>query len=154
VEIGGYLCFQSDRENQTTFFSTLREYKSRVLTQNQNLFYLFSEGGRVEVICEVMKLKPDSVKDYVEMHKNSSQELISAIRESGFLEEYIYLLGNLVIVIMKCENFEKSRKCLLGNGIFQKWTEKVQRMLMEDEDLFNSKEKIIDLKPLWNLKDF
>ena len=108
----------------------------------------------MEVICEVMKLKPDSVKDYVEMHKNSSQELISAIRESGFLEEYIYLLGNLVIVIMKCENFEKSRKYLLGNGIFQKWTEKVQRMLMEDEDLFNSKEKIIDLKPLWNLKDF
>lgn len=108
----------------------------------------------MEVICEVMKLKPDSVKDYVEMHKNSSQELIRAIRESGFVEEYIYLLGNLVIVIMKCENFEKSRKRLLENGIFQQWTEKVQRMLMEDEDLFNSREKIIDLKPLWNLKDF
>ena len=108
----------------------------------------------MEVICEMMKLKQEYVKDYVEMHNNTWPELIQAIKESGIVEEYIYMLGNLVMVIMKCENFTKCRKSLLEKRIFQKWTEKVQRMLIKDESFFNSKEQIIDLKPIWNLSDF
>ena len=102
----------------------------------------------------MMKLKPENVKDYIQMHENTWPELIQAIKESGFIEEYIYMLDNLVIVIMKCEDFEKSRNSLLEKPVFQKWTAKVQSMLMEDEDFFKTREKIIDLKPMWNLADF
>jgi len=62
----------------------------------------------VEVICELMKLKPENIKDYIEMHNNTWPELVKAIRKSGFLEEYIYILDNLVIVIMKSNDFKKS----------------------------------------------
>jgi L-rhamnose mutarotase len=108
----------------------------------------------MEVVCELMKLKPKHVKEYVEMHENTWPELIQAIRESGFIEEYIYMLDNLVMVIMKCEDFDRSRKSLFQKPVFQRWTTKVQSMLMEDERFFHTKEKIIDLKPIWNLDDF
>ena len=45
----------------------------------------------MEVVCEMMKLKPENVKDYIEMHNNTWPELIKAIKESGFVEEYIYI---------------------------------------------------------------
>jgi L-rhamnose mutarotase len=108
----------------------------------------------MDVICEMMKLKPENVKDYIEMHNNTWPELIKAIKDSGFVEEYIYILDNLVIVIMKCEDFKKSCKILLDKEIFQKWTTKVRSMLMEDEPFFKTKDKIIDLEPVWNLADF
>ena len=108
----------------------------------------------MEVVCEMMKLKPENVKDYIEMHNNTWPELIKAIKDSGFIEEYIYILDNLVIVIMKCEDFKKSCETLLEKEIFQKWTTKVQSMLIEDEGFFKTRDKIIDLKPIWNLADF
>jgi L-rhamnose mutarotase len=107
----------------------------------------------MEVVCEMMRLKPEYVQDYIDMHENTWPDLIQAIKDSGFLEEYIYRLDNLVIVIMKCENFEKSREALVQKEVFQRWTAKVQSMLMEDESLFQSKQKIIDLYPIWNLSD-
>jgi L-rhamnose mutarotase len=111
------------------------------------------KGNSMEVVCEMMKLKPENVKDYIEMHNNTWPELIKAIKESGFVEEYIYILDNLVVVIMKCEDFKKSSKTLLDREIFQKWTTSVQSMLMEDEVFFKTKDKIIDLEPIWNLAD-
>ena len=90
----------------------------------------------MDVICEMMKLKPENVKDYIQMHENTWPELVKAIKESGFIEEYIYTLDNLVVVIMKCEDFEKSRKNLQDKEIFQKWTTLVQNMLIEDENFF------------------
>jgi L-rhamnose mutarotase len=102
----------------------------------------------------MMKLKPEYVKDYIEMHENTWPELIDAIKDSGFIEEYIYLLDNLVIVVMKCVDFEKSKKSLLEKEIFQKWTKEVQSMLMEDEVFFKTRDKIIDLEPFWKLNDF
>ena len=108
----------------------------------------------MEVVCEMMKLKPENVKDYKEMHDNTWPELIEAIKESGFIEEYIYILDNLVIVIMKCEDFQKSSKTLIEKEIFQKWTTRVRSMLVEDEAFFKTKDKIIDLKPIWNLADY
>lgn len=108
----------------------------------------------MEVICELMKLKPERVREYLDMHDNTPTELIRAIKECGFSEEYIYILDNLVIVIMKCEDFEKSRKKLSATAEFQRWTTKVLGMLTEDPRFFKTNDRIVDLKPVWNLDDF
>jgi hypothetical protein len=55
---------------------------------------------------------------------------------------------------MKCDDYKKSRKSLLSKVVFRKWTIRVQSMLMEDEAFFKTKDKLIDLKPIWNLTDF
>ncbi|MBN1838206.1 MAG: L-rhamnose mutarotase [Spirochaetales bacterium] len=105
----------------------------------------------MEVICELMRLHPERVRDYRDMHDNTWPELIAATRDSGFLEEYVYMLDNLVIVIMKCEDFRESVRRLTATAVYQRWTTKVRSMLIEDPELFKSNEKIVDLSPIWDL---
>lgn len=108
----------------------------------------------MQVICEIMRLKPEYVKEYINIHNKPWPGLVKAIRESGFLEEYIYIFGNLVIVIMKCENFDESRKRLITYDVFKKWTTKVQSMLIEDKETFPINGKLIDLDPIWSLDNY
>jgi L-rhamnose mutarotase len=105
----------------------------------------------MEVICEMMRLRPERTQDYRDMHDNTWPELIAAIRDSGFLEEYIYMLDNLVVVIMKCENFRQSVGRLTSTAVYQRWTTEVRGMLVEDRQLFGTDEKIVDLSPIWDL---
>ncbi|MCL4386528.1 MAG: L-rhamnose mutarotase [Cyanobacteria bacterium] len=108
----------------------------------------------MEVICEMMKLKTENIKDYIELHNNTWPGLVKALRESGFIEEYIFILDNLVIVVMKCENFKNSSSKLSSMEIFKKWTAKVRMMLINDEDFFHTKDVLIDIEPVWRLDKF
>ena len=108
----------------------------------------------MEVICEMMKLKPENVRDYVKLHNNTWPDLVKALRESGFLEEYIYILDNLVIVVMKCKNFNDSCSKLAETEVFKKWDTKVRSMLINDESFFHIKDVLLDLKPVWRLDNF
>ncbi|OHD75131.1 MAG: hypothetical protein A2V99_07090 [Spirochaetes bacterium RBG_16_67_19] len=108
----------------------------------------------MEVICELMRLRPDRVQSYRDLHERTWPELIAAIRESGFVEEYIYLLGNLVIVIMKCQDFREAVRRLAGTEVYRQWTTEVRSMLVEDKELFGTDEKIVDLSPVWDLSKF
>ena len=94
----------------------------------------------MEVVCEMMKLKPENIKDYIKLHDNTWPDLVKALRESGFIEEYIFILDNLVLVIMKCKNFKNSRSKLSSKEIFNRWTTKVRAMLVNDESFFHKKD--------------
>lgn len=108
----------------------------------------------MQVVCEMMRLRPECVQEYLDMHEHTWPELVRDIRASGFLEEYIYLHGSLVIVIMKCQDFKQSAARLLESPVFQKWTARVRAMLVPDEALFGTREPLLDLYPVWNLADF
>ncbi|MDD5658917.1 MAG: L-rhamnose mutarotase [Actinomycetota bacterium] len=108
----------------------------------------------MEVICEIIKLKPENVRDYMELHDNTWPELIKALRGSGFLEEYIYIFDNLVMVFMKCQNFKDSISRLSSIEIYKKWTAKVRAMIMIDKDFFHTEDVLLDLKPVWRLDEF
>ena len=108
----------------------------------------------MQVVCEMMRLRPECVQEYVDMHENTWPELVEAIRQSGFLEEYIYLRDTLVIVVMKCRDFKQSVNRLLQSTVFQKWTARVRAMLVPDEALFGTSEPLVDLYPIWNLADW
>jgi L-rhamnose mutarotase len=108
----------------------------------------------MEVICEMMKLKPERVKDYIDLHNKTWPDLVVATREAGIVEEYIYILDNLVMVIMKCENFNLTNSILEGVKVFKDWDVKVRDMLMEDVSFFHTKEVLLDLEPVWRLDNF
>jgi len=108
----------------------------------------------MEVICEIMELKPQSKNEYISLHDNTWPEIIKALRKSKFLEEYIFILGNIVIIFIKCESYKDSKAKLNETDIFKKWTTKVRKMLIKKPVLFNSDDVLIDLKPIWNLNDF
>ena len=108
----------------------------------------------MDIICEMMKLKPERVKDYIELHNNTWPELIKALRQSGFIEEYIYILDNLVIVIMKCENFKDANAKVEKTEVFKNWDIKVRDMIISDEIFFHTKDVLLDLEPIWRLDNF
>ena len=108
----------------------------------------------MQVVCEMMRLRPECVPEYLDLHEHTWPELVQDIRASGFLEEYIYIRGSLVIVIMKCRDFKQSVERLLASPVFQKWTTRVRAMLVPDEALFGTREPLVDLYPVWNLADF
>jgi len=84
----------------------------------------------MQMICELMRLHPDRVQDYRDMHEHTWAELI---------------------VIMKCEDFEDSVRRLSATPVYQRWTREVRAMLVEDRELFATSEKIVDLEPIWDL---
>lgn len=108
----------------------------------------------MQVVCEIMRLREDSVADYREMHEKTWPELITAIRNSGFVEEYIFLTGNLVMVVLKTEDYEASSTRLAATEVFQRWTTLVREMLTEDRELFGSTDTVVRLDPIWRLSDF
>lgn len=108
----------------------------------------------MQVVCEMMRLRPECVNEYVAMHENTWPEVVQAIRGSGFLEEYIYMVGTLVVVVMKCEDFRRSCERLLAAPVFQKWTALVRAMLVPDAALFGTADPLLDLHPVWTLSDF
>jgi len=108
----------------------------------------------MEVICEVMELKQENRKDYINLHNNTWPELVKALRDSGFLEEYIFILKNIVILFMKCENFEKSKSKLAQTDIYKKWTSLVRKMLLKHPAFFESDDLLLDLEPVWRLDCF
>lgn len=108
----------------------------------------------MEVVCELMRLKPDCVEEYLAMHRDTGSDLIRAIKESGFLEEYIYRMGAVIIVTMKCESFKRSVERLQATEVYQRWTTRVRAMLVSDRQLFGTDAVLVDLLPIWNLSDF
>ena len=108
----------------------------------------------MEVICEMMKLKADRVKDYVELHASTWPDLVKVTRQSGMLELYVYLLDNLVVVVMKCESFETTNSKLASNEVFQRWDQQIKAMLLIDEPFFHTSEVLLDLTPIWRLDNF
>ena len=108
----------------------------------------------MEVICEMMKLKPERVKDYIDLHNNTWPELVTATRKAGIVEEYIYILDNIVMVIMKCENFSLTNSILADVEVFKDWDIKVREMLICDDTFFHTKDVLLDLNPVWRLDNF
>jgi len=108
----------------------------------------------MEVICEMMKLKPERVNDYIDLHNNTWPEIVTATREAGMVEEYVYILDNIVMVIMKCENFNETCLKLANVEIVKDWDDKVREMLISDETFFHTKDVLLDLEPVWRLDNF
>ena len=108
----------------------------------------------MEVICEMMKLKPERVQDYIDLHNKTWPDLVTATREAGIVEEYIYILDNIVMVVMKCENFNLTNSILANVEVFKDWDVKVREMLISDESFFHTKDVLLDLEPVWRLDNF
>ncbi|MBN1299321.1 MAG: L-rhamnose mutarotase [Actinobacteria bacterium] len=108
----------------------------------------------MDIICELMRLKRENVKDYIDFHNNTWPELIKILRDAGFIEEYIYILDTLVIVIMKCENFRIALAKAEKSEVFMKWRAIVKKWIVSDELFFHTKEIFLNLQPVWRLDSF
>ena len=108
----------------------------------------------MEVLCEMMKLKPERVKDYVDLHNHTWPELVVEMRACGILEEYVYILDNLVVVIMKAESFSVTNARLAKCDVFTRWDVEVRPMMLIEPSFTHTADGLVDLHPTWRLDNF
>lgn len=107
----------------------------------------------MEVICEIMRLKKDRVKDYINTHLNPWPELIIEIRKAGIAEQYCFIDGNVVVVITNAGNIHEASKKLSSTEIYKKWTNIVRSMLILKNDINLSKVDVIRARCIFNLTE-
>lgn len=108
----------------------------------------------MEVVCEIMRLKENKIKDYTEMHLNPPPELIIETKKAGFIEQYTFIDGNIVVVVHKAENVSDSADKLGKTDVFKKWTTTVRKMLTLDNTVVNlSKVDVITAKCIFDLNE-
>ncbi|GAG73037.1 unnamed protein product [marine sediment metagenome] len=56
------------------------------------------------IICEILRLRKNCIKDYINMHANSWPDLIRETKASGIQQQFCFLNGNAVIVITQAKN--------------------------------------------------
>ena len=105
----------------------------------------------MEIVCEILRLKEDKVKEYTEMHLNPGPELIIETKKAGFVEQYAFIDGNVVVVISKAENIQDAAKKLSSTDVFKKWTGAVRKMLILDNMVNLSKIDVITAKCIFDL---
>lgn len=107
----------------------------------------------MEIICEIMRLKENKIKEYTEMHLNALPELVVETKKAGFIEQYAFIDGNVVVVISKAESIQDSAKKLSSTDVFKKWTGAVRKMLILDNTVNLSKVDVIMAKCIFDLNE-
>ena len=107
----------------------------------------------MEIICEIMRIKNEDIGKYADMHLNVSREFIEEITKAGFLELYVFMDGDVVVVISKAKSLKETYENLGKTEIFKNWTSKVTKMLKIDNNLNLSENNVINAKCIFNLTE-
>lgn len=86
----------------------------------------------MEIKCEVMRLKKSKIKDYINMHLNPWPEIMEEIKNSEIIEEYVFIIKNIVIVIIKANDVINALKILRKKKECKKWSKIVKDMISLD----------------------
>ena len=105
----------------------------------------------------VIELKPEYVKDYIELHKNPWPEILKEIKNAGVKELLIWSYKNLSIVYYECEDINKVYEYLGTTDATKRWNIVTGPWLAESPSLDGSSEvvtceKIFDLQQQLNGK--
>ena len=88
--------------------------------------------------CFVMKIKPEFLTDYIEIHKNAWPELLKAAKESGAKNLLIYIYQNLSIVIFECEDLDNVYENYGKYDVVKEWNEKTESWIEESPKIDGS----------------
>ncbi len=107
----------------------------------------------MEIICEIMRLKEDKIKAYVDMHLNPWPELIKETKNAGIVEQYCFINGNIVVVTTKAKNIDEATIKLSKTETYKKWTTLVRNMLILDNNINLSKIDVVRTRCIFNLTE-
>ena len=108
----------------------------------------------MQVVCEMMRLRPECVQEYVALHGHTWPELVR--RHPGErLPRGVHLPARHPgDRDHEMPGLPAVRAASWPAAVFQKWTTRVRAMLVSDEALFGTRDPLVDLYPIWNLADF
>ena len=92
--------------------------------------------------CAVIEIKPDSMQEYMDLHKNlhkgPDKELLKVIKESGVKEEAIFMYKNLAIVYFEAENLDECYKHQQKFKVYDDWHVKMMPLFEAKYELTGS----------------
>ena len=100
----------------------------------------------METRCEVMRLKVDKIKEYIDIHLNPWPELLEEIESSKIVEEYVFIVKNIVIVFIRTNDVENAIKNLQKKEICKKWSIIVRKMLTINNNIKLPKIDVINAR--------
>ena len=98
----------------------------------------------------VIEIKPEFLKDYINIHNNPWTELLEEIKNAGAKELMIWNYKNLSIVYYECEDIDKIYKHMGETEVNKRWNMVVSPWFEDSPSLDGSSsvatcEKIFDL---------
>ena len=108
----------------------------------------------MESICFVMKIKPDKINDYINIHRKGNvwQEILENHKRAGVNKLKIYMLENNAIAYMESEDIEKSFEILGKQESQKKWNE-VTAGFMDTQPNYDSNKVVQDLPCIFNYEN-
>jgi L-rhamnose mutarotase len=107
----------------------------------------------MESSCFYMKIKPEGIKGYVDIHKKGNvwEEVLKNIKNAGFEKMKIFMLDNYAICYIEAENIEKAFEYLGQQPDSPRWNE-VTSAFMETQPDYGSGEVVKTLECVFNFE--
>jgi L-rhamnose mutarotase len=108
----------------------------------------------MESSCFYMKIKPDGIKGYVDIHKKGNvwNEVLENIKNAGFEKMKIFMLDNYAICYIESENIEKAFEYLGKQPGTPKWNE-ATAAFMDTQPDYGSDEAVKNLECVFDFED-
>ncbi|MEI6387171.1 MAG: L-rhamnose mutarotase [Spirochaetota bacterium] len=97
-----------------------------------------------------MKIRPEHLKEYIDLHKNAWPDLLKAAKASGADNLVIYIHGNNSIVFFECPDLDEFYEEYGKFEVVKKWNKTTQPWIGESPTIDGSGtvatiEKVFDL---------
>ena len=111
-------------------------------------------GGKMEKIAFVMKIKPERVNDYIEIHKKGSvwPQVLENIDKSGMKKMVIFMLENNAIVYVEAEDTKKAFDYLGKQPTTIEWNE-VTAPFMDTQPRYGQEEAVEMLQCVFDFEN-
>jgi len=88
-------------------------------------------------ICFVLQVKPERLKEYRERHRCVWPEMITALRETGWVNYSLFLREDgLLVGYLETESFENARAGMARRDVNERWQrEMADFFVQKDESL-------------------
>ncbi len=79
----------------------------------------------------VLKVRPDTIDEYVEAHRNVWPEMLDAIRAAGIRNYTIFRHGNEMFGYFEADDLDAAGRYLAGHDVNTRWQEAMAALLEE-----------------------
>lgn len=91
-------------------------------TREKSLTHAASLWGKnMKKYMEIIKIKSEHAKEYIELHNHPWPEMLQAELEADMKKEVIFFYDNMSIIYSECEDYEACDKKLRSTEVCQRW---------------------------------
>ena len=103
-----------------------------------------------KIYCFINVLKEECIDDYIEIDKNAWPEIMKAQKDIGVEEAYIWIYGNMAIIVYKCDDINRIYSELGKLEVLKNWNKAVAPFIDKSPSLsfsgsMDTLEKVFDL---------